>query len=75
MTGSPSRTAQWWKFLAAGGALLIGIVVATTIIGELGDPAWLLMVILLLGSIVMIAAGLVLGAAHLTGRRRGQPLS
>lgn len=68
MTRSPNA-AQWWKVLAGGVALLIGIVVATTIIGELDSWAWLLFVVLLLVALVTIAAGLVLGVVHLAGRR------
>jgi hypothetical protein len=73
MTRSPVSSAQWWKILAGGVALLVGIVVVTTITGELGDSAWLFMVILLLGAIGAIAAGLILGVAHLAGRRDREP--
>ena len=68
MTHSPNA-AQWWKVLAGGAALLIGIVVATTSIGELDSWAWLSFVILLLVALGTIAAGLVLGVVHMAGRR------
>jgi len=72
MTRSPDTSAQWWKVLAGGVALLLGIVVATTITGALGDRGWLVMVILLVGSIVAIAAGLALGVSQWAGgRNRG----
>ena len=69
MNGSPDYAEHWWEFLAGGSALLLGIVITTSILGDLGEGAWLLMVVLLLGAVLAIGTGLSLGAAHLAGRR------
>lgn len=70
MTHSPNAAAHWWKFLAGGSAVLIGVVVVTTITGELDDSTWLPAMIVLLGAIVTIATGLVLGIVHFADTRR-----
>ncbi len=64
-----ARTANWWKFLVAGAGVLGAVIVAATIIGEVDDSLWLPMMILMVGSLVTLAAGLILGIAHLTARR------
>lgn len=64
-----ARTANWWKFLVAGAGVLGAVIVAATIIGEVGT-LWLPMMIIMVGSLVTIAAGLILGIAHLAARRR-----
>jgi hypothetical protein len=43
-------------------------IVTVNVVGEVDDSLWLPMVILMIGSLV-IAAGLVLGVAHLAARR------
>lgn len=70
MNNSPNAAAHWWKFLAAGSAVLIGVVIVTTLTGELSDSAWLPAMIVLLGAIVAIATGLVLGVVHFADTRR-----
>ena len=66
---TPSLTASWWKFLAGGAAVVVGLAVVTTITGDLASPAWALAMIILFSALVSLAAGLVLGLAHLTGHR------
>jgi hypothetical protein len=69
MNHSTNAAAHWWKFLAGGGAVLVGFVVVTTNTGELGDSTWLPAMIVLLGAVVTIATGLVLGAIHFAAGR------
>jgi hypothetical protein len=64
---APSLTASWWKFLAGGAAVVLGLAVITTITGDLASPAWAVAMIILFSALVSLAAGLVLGLAHLTG--------
>lgn len=67
-TARPS-TAHWWRFLTGGGGLLFAVIVVTTATGEVDDSMWLPMMITVLLALVTLAAGLVLGIAHLTGNR------
>lgn len=64
-----ARTANWWKFLVVGAAVLAVVIVTVNVVGEVDDTLWLPMVILMLGSLVTLAAGLVLGIAHLAAGR------
>ena len=64
-----SATASWWKFLAGGAAVVLGLAVVTTITGDLASPAWAVAMIILFSALVSLAAGLVLGVAHFTGHR------
>lgn len=59
-----SATAQWWKLIATGAAAL-----AAMIVGEQATDLslWWPMVIIVLGALVTIAAGVVLGIAHAAG--------
>ena len=61
--------ANWWKFLGVGAAVLSVVIVTVNVVGEVDDSLWLPMVILMVGSLVILAAGLVLGIAHLAARR------
>lgn len=62
-------TANWWKFLVVGAVVLSGVIVTVNVVGEVDDSLWLPMVILMVGSLVILAAGLVLGIARLAARR------
>jgi hypothetical protein len=64
-----ARTANWWKFLVVGAAVLGVVIVTVNVVGEVDDSLWLPMVILMVGSLVILAAGLILGIAHLAARR------
>ena len=64
-----ARTANWWKFLVVGAGVLGAVIVAVNIIGEVDDTLWLPMMIIMVGSLVTLVAGLILGIAHLTARR------
>jgi hypothetical protein len=61
----PSR---WWVVLTTGVVLFVGLVVATTITGELPSGGWFLAMVTGLAAIVLMAAGVVLGAIHLLNR-------
>jgi hypothetical protein len=61
-------SAQWWKLLAGGTALLALLIAATTVIGELPDGGWLVAMVTGLTAILLIGAGVVLGIAHLAAR-------
>jgi hypothetical protein len=63
---------QWWRFLAAGAATLVGLTVVTTITGELDDWSWMLAMVVLLSGLISLAAGFVLGMVHLAGHRGRQ---
>jgi hypothetical protein len=62
ITAAASTTAQWWKPLALGASALLAMVVAE---GATDLSLWMPMIITVLFSLLMIAAGLVLGIAHL----------
>jgi hypothetical protein len=63
-------TAQWWKFLAGGAGVLGAIVVGTTLSGAVSDGLWWpTMMITIAVALATLAAGLVLGVAHLTANR------
>lgn len=70
-----AHTANWWKLLVVGAAVLSVVIVTVNVVGEVDDSLWLPMVILMLGSLVILAAGLVLGIAHLAARRPPNPSS
>jgi hypothetical protein len=61
-------SAQWWKLLAGGTALLAVLLATTTLIGELPDGGWLVAMVAGLTAILLIGAGVVLGIAHLASR-------
>ncbi|HEY6531926.1 MAG TPA: hypothetical protein VIY72_06460 [Acidimicrobiales bacterium] len=64
-----SVTAHWWKFLVGGVVALVGLVVVTTITGELPEGGWFLAMLVLLASLASIVTGLLLGLVRLgTGR-------
>jgi len=52
---------RWWKLLGGGAILLVAEIIVTTITGELPDGAWYVAMVVGLTSIVLMAAGLVLG--------------
>jgi hypothetical protein len=61
ITSDGSVTAQWWKFLAAGAAAIGAVIVAEA---ATDIEAWELMMLTLLLAFVTLAAGVVLGLAH-----------
>jgi hypothetical protein len=68
LTEPRAASAHWWKLLASGGALLAALIAITTATGELPDGGWLIAMVTGLTAIVLLAAGIVLGIAHLAGR-------
>ena len=62
--------AHWWKFLAAGAAVLATVIVVTTATGEVDASMWWPMMITVACALMLIATGLVLGVAH---RSRNRP--
>jgi hypothetical protein len=69
ITAARTTTAHWWKFLVGGAGVLGAVIVVTTTIGEVDESMWWPMMITILGALVTVAAGLILGIAHLTARR------
>ena len=69
ITAARPATAHWWKLLAAGAGVLAAVIVVTTATGEVDDSMWWPMMITILVALVTLAAGLVLGIAHLTSTR------
>jgi hypothetical protein len=65
---SPNAATHWRKFLAGGRAVLVWIVVVTTITG-VGNSMWLPTMILLLGAVMATTTGLVLGVVHFVDTR------
>lgn len=64
-----------WKWLLFSGVALLGTIVVmlnlpSTSDDDLSEPVWSLMMASFLTSFVLIAAGVVLGAAQLANRRR-----
>lgn len=64
---SRPATAHWWKFLTGGAGVLVAVVLVTTVTGEVDDSMWWPMVITVVGALLLLATGLVLGLARLTG--------
>jgi hypothetical protein len=66
------QSANWWRFTLAGGLVLGTLIVTLNITGEVDDSLWLAMIIVMIGSVVTLAAGLLLGLDHLRTRRDAQ---
>ena len=64
---------QWWKLVLVGASTLAGLIVITTITGELPDGWWVVAMGVLLFSILTIATGVVLGGAQLVRSRTARP--
>jgi hypothetical protein len=62
-------SAQWWKFLAGGAGVLGALLLGTTMSGEVTNGLWWPTMITIAVALTALAAGLVLGVAHLTGNR------
>jgi hypothetical protein len=73
LTQPRSASAHWWKLLACGAGLLAALIAITTATGELPDGGWLIAMVTGLTAIVLLAAGIVLGIAHLAGRPQRRP--
>lgn len=73
ITTSRPATAHWWKFVVAGGGALLGLIALTTATGEVAEGWWGPTMIALLAALLTLAAGVVLGIAHLVLRRPGRP--
>jgi hypothetical protein len=69
ITTARPATAHWWKLLAAGAGVLAAVIVATNAAGEVEESMWWPMMIAILAALVTVAAGLVLGVAHLAHTR------
>jgi hypothetical protein len=63
-----AATAKWWKLLVIGALLLAGVIGTTTATGELSEPAWIVAAVALLVSVILLAAGGVLGLVRLADR-------
>jgi hypothetical protein len=61
-------TSHWWKFLAGGAGVLGAVIVVATAAGEVDESMWWPMMVTIVGALVTLAAGLVLGIAHLNGQ-------
>lgn len=61
--------AKWWMFLAGGAGSLAIVISAATASGELSEPAWVVVMLGMLGGVVLVGAGLVLGIVRLVDRR------
>jgi hypothetical protein len=57
-------TAQWWKFLAGGAAVLSVVIVIATAAGEVPEALWLPMMAIIVCALTLLGTGLALGAAH-----------
>jgi hypothetical protein len=68
LTQPRPATAHWWKLLAGGAGLLVALIALTTATGELPEGGWLIAMVTGLTAIVLLAAGIVLGIAHVAGR-------
>lgn len=62
ITAAGSITAQWWKLLAIGVGALFAMMIAE---GATDISLWMPMVITVLFALLLIAAGFILGLAHL----------
>lgn len=62
ITVAGSTTAQWWKLLALGAGALLAMILAE---GATDLSLWMPMIVTVLFSLLMIAAGVVLGIARL----------
>ena len=69
LTTAEPATVQWWKFLAGGTIVIATVIGVTKVTGEVAESWWWPTMITVLFGLVTIAAGLVLGVAHLTGKR------
>jgi hypothetical protein len=69
ITTARPATAHWWKLLAGGAGVLGAVTVVTTATGEVDESMWWPMIVTILGALVTLAAGGVLGIAHLTATR------
>ncbi len=66
---------RWWKLLTSGIALLAIVLGATTAMGELSEPEWVVFAVALLVSVTLIGTGTVLGVIHLTDRHRANRIA
>ncbi len=62
-------TAHWWQLLALGAAVLSTVAIVTTITGEVPEGLWVPMMVTILLGLSSLVGGLLLGLAHLSGRR------
>lgn len=63
------RSGDWWKLLASGGGLLVALIAATTVTGELSQGIWFVAMLGGLVALLLLGAGIVLGVTHLASRR------
>ncbi len=67
-------SSAWWIFLVTGGAILGTIIVATGAGPDFDWFPWILLFALVVFALVLVAAGVLLGAVALTRRLRGGPV-
>ncbi|HUQ40352.1 MAG TPA: hypothetical protein VM030_09365 [Acidimicrobiales bacterium] len=65
---APADPTAWWKVLSAGVVLFAGVVITTTITGELSSGWWFPMMAVLFSSIVVTIFGLILGIRRFATR-------
>lgn len=68
LTAERPLSEHWWKFLAAGVGSVALFAAVTTAIGELPSGGWYFGMAVLFTALATVAAGLVLGVAHLARR-------
>jgi hypothetical protein len=61
--------AKWWMFLAGGAGSLAVVIGVATAMGELSEPAWVVVMLGMLGGVTLLGAGIVLGIVRLADRR------
>jgi hypothetical protein len=68
LTAPVPLSAHWWKVLGGGAALLTALFVVTGVLGDLPDGGWMVAMTTGLAALLLMAAGLALGVAHLLTR-------
>jgi hypothetical protein len=69
ITTAPTVTDHWWKLLTGGAGVFAAVIVGTAFTGEVTNGLWWPMMITIALALTTLAAGLVLGVAHLIGKR------
>lgn len=68
ITNPQPVTAHWWKLFGGGALTLAGVIIATSMTGEVSGGLWIPMMIVIALAISALAAGSLLGVVRLNGR-------